>query len=84
MNNLAGAYRAAGRTGDAVPLLEETLSRMKVTLGLGHRDTLNTTDNLANAYQATGRSADAVRMLRRHSACVRLNSVPIIPTRSIQ
>jgi len=38
-NNLAMAYRAAGRTAEAIPLLEQTLADCERTLGADHPDT---------------------------------------------
>src|ERR1700758_1096309 len=38
-NNLAMAYRAAGRTAEAIPLLERTLADCERVLGAGHPDT---------------------------------------------
>jgi Tetratricopeptide repeat len=38
-NNLAMAYRAAGRTAEAIPLLERTLTDRERMLGADHLDT---------------------------------------------
>jgi hypothetical protein len=38
-NNLALAYRAAGRTAEAIPLLERTLADCERLLGADHPDT---------------------------------------------
>ena len=46
-NNLAMAYRAAGRTAEAIPLLEQTLADCERMLGADHPDTNATRDALA-------------------------------------
>ena len=48
-NNLAFAYRAAGRAAEAIPLFERTLADRERILGPDHPDTLASQDNLANA-----------------------------------
>jgi tetratricopeptide (TPR) repeat protein len=50
MNNLAGAYQAAGKLDLALPLMEETLKLQKAKLGPEHPDTLTSMNNLAGAY----------------------------------
>jgi tetratricopeptide (TPR) repeat protein len=50
MNNLAGAYQAAGKLDLALPLLEETLKLQKAKLGAEHPLTLVTMNNLATLY----------------------------------
>ena len=60
MNNLAMAYRDAGRPTEALPLLEETLKLQKAKLGPDHPDTLDSMNNLAMAYQAAGRLDEAI------------------------
>ncbi len=50
MNNLANAYRAAGRLDRSLPLYEETLKLMKASLGDNHRNTLACMGGLAAAY----------------------------------
>ena len=62
-NNLAAAYRAAGRLGEAVPLLEETLAEQERVLGRDHPSTLTTRGNLAVAYRAAGRLGEAAALL---------------------
>ena len=39
VNNLANAYRDAGRLADALPMLEDTLKTMKTRLGVDHPHT---------------------------------------------
>ncbi len=59
-NNLAYAYRAAGRTAEAIPLYEQTLADRERVLGADHPDTLSSRNNLACAYDAAGRTAEAI------------------------
>ena len=59
-DNLATAYRAAGRAAEAIPLNERTLADLERLLGPDHRHTLASRDNLASAYQAAGRTAEAI------------------------
>jgi hypothetical protein len=59
-NNLANAYQDAGRTAEAIPLHEQTLTDRERLLGPGHPDTLTSRNNLATAYQAAGRTAEAI------------------------
>ncbi len=47
-NELAGAYQAAGRLGEAIPLFEATLADRERVLGADHPDTLTSRNNLAN------------------------------------
>ena len=55
MNDLALAYLDAGRLGDGLPMLEETLKLTKIKRGPGHTDTMRTMNNLATAYVDAGR-----------------------------
>jgi len=59
-NNLALAYRAAGRTAEAIALLEQALADRERLLGTDHPDTLASRNNLAIAYRAAGRTAEAI------------------------
>jgi tetratricopeptide (TPR) repeat protein/tRNA A-37 threonylcarbamoyl transferase component Bud32 len=61
-NNLAYAYRAAGKTAAAIRLHEETLRLQEAKLGPDHPDTLVSRNNLALAYQDSGRHSEAIRM----------------------
>ena len=54
-NNLAVAYRDAGRAADAIRLFELTLAAVERLLGPDHPDTLTMRDNLAVAYRDAGR-----------------------------
>jgi hypothetical protein len=72
-NNLAGAYREAGRTADAIPLLQQTLAARERLLGAEHPNTLASRNNLASAYRATGRPAEAIPLFEMNvAACQRL------------
>ena len=58
-NNLAYAYRSAGRLDQAIPLYEEVLADRVRLLGDDHPQTLTSRNNLAGAYKAAGRPDDA-------------------------
>jgi predicted Zn-dependent protease len=58
--NLAYAYRAAGRTAEAIPLLKRTLADYERV-----PDTLTSRNNLARAYPAAGRTAEATPLYER-------------------
>jgi hypothetical protein len=47
-NNLAAAYRATGRTAEAITLFEKTLADRERLLGTGHPDTKAVRDTLAS------------------------------------
>jgi tetratricopeptide (TPR) repeat protein len=55
MNNLAGAYKSAGKLDLALPLFEETLKLHKAKLGPKHPSTLISMNNLAGAYKSAGK-----------------------------
>ncbi|WP_159625404.1 FxSxx-COOH system tetratricopeptide repeat protein [Actinomyces sp. zg296] len=59
-NNLAGAYRSAGRLGEAIDIYEQTLEDRLRVLGADHPDTLASRNNLAGAYQSAGRLGEAI------------------------
>jgi lipopolysaccharide biosynthesis regulator YciM len=65
MNNLAIAYKAAGRLDRAIPLHEQTLELRKSKLGADHPDTLVSMNNLAVAYQDAGRLDRAIPLLEQ-------------------
>ena len=46
-NNLAMAYRAAGRTAEAIPLLERTVADFERVRGADHPDTKAAREGLA-------------------------------------
>src|SRR5262249_52355633 len=64
MNNLAGAYEAAGNVDKAVPLFEMTLAHRKARLGPDHPQTLTSMSNLGGAYELAGK-LDRAEMLER-------------------
>jgi tetratricopeptide (TPR) repeat protein len=64
-NNLAAAYRAAGRVAEAIPLFERTLADREQALGQAHPAILTSRNNLAAAYQAAGRVAEAIPLFER-------------------
>ena len=61
-NNLAEAYRAAGRTGEAITLAEQVLAARERLLGPDHPDTLGSRNNLAADYLAAGRTGEAITL----------------------
>ena len=69
-NNLAVAYQEAGRSAEAVPLFERTLSGMERLLGPDHPDTVTTRNNLAVACRDAGRPAETVLVVARALAAL--------------
>ncbi len=65
MNDLALAYRIAGKLELAVPLGEKTLKLSQAKLGPDHPDTLTALNNLASAYKAAGKLPEAITLLER-------------------
>jgi tetratricopeptide (TPR) repeat protein len=61
-NDLAVAYRDAGRTAEAITLHEQTLTARERVLGPDHPLTLYSRDNLAVAYRDAGRTAEAITL----------------------
>jgi hypothetical protein len=59
-DNLAAAYRGAGRTAEAIAQYEQVLAGRERVLGADHPDTLATLNNLATAYRETGRTAEKI------------------------
>lgn len=64
-NNLAAAYQAAGRIGDAIPLFQRTLTARERLLGPDHPETLTSRNNLATSYSETGRSDEAIPLFEQ-------------------
>jgi serine/threonine protein kinase/tetratricopeptide (TPR) repeat protein len=60
MNDLANAYRDAGKLDQALPLFQETLKLRKIKLGPAHRATLTSMNDLALAYADAGKLDQAV------------------------
>ena len=72
-NNLAAAYRAAGRLGEAIPLYEQVLADRVRVLGDDHPHTLTSRNNLAGAYESAGRLGEAIPLYEQVAAdCARL------------
>ena len=72
-NSLALAYRAVGRTAEAIPLLRQILAAREWWLGADHSSTLTARNNLAMAYRATNRPAEAIPLFEVNvAACERL------------
>jgi hypothetical protein len=55
----------AGRTADALPMLESATEGLKRTLGADHRDTRSTLNYLAEAYREAGRLPEAIALLEQ-------------------
>lgn len=64
-NNLASAYRAAGRLEAAITLYELVLTDRVQVLGGAHPDTLVSRSNLASAYRAAGHLDKATPLLEQ-------------------
>ena len=79
MDNLAVAYRRAGRTDEAIPLLQAVLAGREATLGIYHTDTLTSMNNLAVAYQFSGRIDEAVVLHEREFQGCRASLGPDAP-----
>ena len=62
-NNLARAYRYAGRPYDAIPLFEHAAADRERVLGPTHPDTLESRNSLGYAYRVVGRLDEAIRLL---------------------
>ena len=64
-SNLADAYQADGRLGEAIPLCERTLTDRERVLGETHPQTLASRNNLALAYRDAGRLGEAIPLCER-------------------
>jgi tetratricopeptide (TPR) repeat protein len=64
-NNLAAAYRDAGRFTEAIPLFERTLEARERELGPDHPSTVSSLSDLAAAYRDAGRFTEAIRLFER-------------------
>jgi hypothetical protein len=64
-NNLATAYRTAGRSAEAIALYEQTLAACEPVAGHSHPIALTLRNNLALAYQEAGRAATRSRCTSR-------------------
>ena len=61
-NNLAGAYREAGRLEQAIALFEQVLTDRTRVLGEDHPDTLASRNNLAYVYKRVDRLEEAIAL----------------------
>jgi tetratricopeptide (TPR) repeat protein len=60
---LALAFTAAGRTTEAISILEATLRQTELKFGSDHPETLTVRNNLAFAYGQAGRTAEEIPLL---------------------
>ena len=67
-NNLATAYRDAGRLKEAIDLHKKNLADRERVLGPDHPGTLASRNNLALAYQSAGRLEQAIDLFERNLA----------------
>ena len=67
-NNLANAYRSAGRLKEAIDLHKKNLADRLRVLGADHADTLTSRNNLALAYQSAGRLEQAIPLYEQNLA----------------
>ena len=65
LNNLAEAYRAAGKLPEAISLFERVRDARIAKPGPDHPDTLTTLNGLAQAYQSAGKLAEAIAVNER-------------------
>ena len=65
-DNLASAYRDAGRVDEAIPLFEQNFEDRTRILGPRHPDTLTARDNLAGAYHDAGRLDEAIPLFEQN------------------
>ncbi len=63
--NLAGAYRDAGRLGEAIPLYKELVVDCARVLGPDHTHTLASRNNLAGVYYSAGRLDEAIPLYEK-------------------
>ena len=66
--NLALSYRAAGRTGEAIAILERVAADMERLLGPEHHDTLVVRGELGASYWWAGRTGEAIAIEERVAA----------------
>ncbi len=78
--SLAQAYRAAGRTAEAIGMSEAMLKLKESKLGPDHPDTLAIRNDLILAYRAAGRADDAFRLLERNLKLAESKLGPDHPT----
>ena len=64
-NNLAGAYKSAGRLAEAIELFKQVLAERERVLGADHPVTLTVRNNLASAYESVGRFGEAIELFKQ-------------------
>ena len=64
-NNLAGAYKSAGRLTQAITLYEQVLTDRTRILGNDHPQTLSSRNNLAGAYQRSSLLDEAIQLFEQ-------------------
>jgi tetratricopeptide (TPR) repeat protein len=64
MGDLANAYQAAGRPGEALRLYESVLADRERVLGPDHPNTLISRSSLAVAYLGIGQATEALTLLQ--------------------
>ena len=64
-NNLANAYRSAGKLEQAIDLHKRTLADSERVLGPDHPHTLTSRNNLALAYESAGKLGKAIDLHKR-------------------
>ena len=64
-NNLAGAYKSAGRLAEAIELFKQVLDERERVLEADHPDTLTVRNNLASAYESVGRFGEAIELFKQ-------------------
>jgi tetratricopeptide (TPR) repeat protein len=67
-NDLARAYRLAGRLPEAIGLHEQNLAAYQRTLGPDHISTLGSADDLGRTYRVAGRLEEAVALHEQNLA----------------
>jgi tetratricopeptide (TPR) repeat protein len=67
-NELAVAYRAAGRTGEAIVIYEQNLADRERVHGPDHPEALTARHNLAVAYRTAGRTGEAIVIYEQNLA----------------
>ena len=61
-NNLASAYKSAGRLDEAITLYKHVIADCTRVLGDDHPNTLASRNNLAGAYKSAGRLTEAIAL----------------------
>ena len=64
-NNLASAYKSAGRLAEAIELFKQVLAERERMLEADHPDTLTVRNNLASAYGDVGRFGEAIELFKQ-------------------